>query len=450
MPPADLQVNAEFPPKLQQLFTPSRYKVLYGGRGGAKSWGIARAALLLGVQKPFRVLCAREFQNSIKDSVKKLLEDQILAMGLSSLYNVQDTLIKGPNGTEFNFEGIKRNTQKIRSYEGVDMCWVEEAALVSKSSWEVLIPTIRKEGSEIWMSFNPELETDYTYKEFVLTPSKDTMLMAMNWRDNPWFPQVLMDEMLKLKDKDFDSYLHVWEGHCKQTLEGAIYAEELRAARIGNRITRVPYEEQYAVDTFWDLGFSDATAIWFVQRVGFETRVIDYYTNSQKKLKHYIQLLNDRGYIYGTHWLPHDAKAKQLGSDKTVEEQLRDSKGARRSVRIVPGLSISDGINAARTTFPNCWFDQEKCAEGLQALRHYKYEVDPDTKLFSKKPLHDWTSHGADSFRYLSIGIKSPRTKTNPMLNGGKPAKEEFPEFGPYQGSGPPRDESKGLGWMAQ
>src|SRR5258706_7710035 len=108
-------------------------------------------------------------------------------------------------------------------------------------------------------------------------------------------------------------------------------------------------------------------------------------------MKHYIQVLNDRGYIYGTHWLPHDAEAEQLGSDKTIEEQLRDAKGARRSVRIVPRLSVANGINAARTTFPNCWFDREKTQEGMQALKHYKFDIDTDTRLFSKEPLHDWT-----------------------------------------------------------
>ncbi len=444
-----MDLNVEFPPKLQPLFEPKRYKVLYGGRGGAKSWGIARALLLRGISQPLRVLCAREFQNSIRDSVHKLLKDQISAMGLGAYYDTQDTTIKGPKfgdlQTEFNFEGIKRNAGKIRSYEGVDVCWVEEGALVSKSSWEVLIPTIRKEGSEIWVSFNPELETDYTYQEFVVKQRKDSILMPLNWRDNPWFPQVLMDEMLELKDRNYDDYLHVWEGHCKQILEGAVYAEELRAAQIGNRITQVPYEEQYAVDTFWDLGFHDSTAIWFAQRVGFETRIIDYYSNSQRKLKHYIQILNDRGYIYGTHWLPHDAAANQLGSDKTVEEQLRDGKGARRSVRIVPKLSLRDGINATRTTFPNCWFDREKTVDGLQALRHYRFELDPDTRQLSKEPLHDWTSHGADAFRYLSISLKSPRKKTNPMLEGRRETTAEPPLFpGQFTRLG----DKQGLGWL--
>src|SRR5262249_44110905 len=152
------------------LFRPKRYKVLYGGRYGMKSWGAARALLMLGTQKPLRILCARELQNSIKDSVHKLLSDQIEILGLREFYDIQQTSIKGVNGTEFSFEGIRHNISKIRSYEGIDICWVEEAVLVSSTSWETLIPTIRKEGSEIWMTFNPELEQDETYKRFVKDP----------------------------------------------------------------------------------------------------------------------------------------------------------------------------------------------------------------------------------------------------------------------------------------
>jgi len=154
--------KAEFPLKLECLFKPSRYKVLYGGRGGAKSWGVARALLIKGAQAPLRVLCAREFQTSIKDSVHKLLCDQIEALGLLGFYEITQTSIRGKNGTEFSFVGLKNNVANVKSYEGVDVCWVEEAQTTSRMSWNVLIPTIRKEKSEIWITFNPELETRLT------------------------------------------------------------------------------------------------------------------------------------------------------------------------------------------------------------------------------------------------------------------------------------------------
>jgi phage terminase large subunit len=194
-----MQAKAEFPDKLRVLFEPARYKVLFGGRGGAKSWGIARALLVIGAQKPTRILCAREIQKSITESVHQLLADQIKALGLEGFYEVLNTEIRGKNGTLFMFAGLKHNIQNIKSKEGVDVVWCEEAATVSKASWETLIPTIRKEGSEIWVSFNPELDTDETYKRFVLNPPPGAKVVKVNWSDNPWFPDVLAAERDHLK-----------------------------------------------------------------------------------------------------------------------------------------------------------------------------------------------------------------------------------------------------------
>ena len=177
----DAIAKAEFPVKLQGLFQKSRYKVLYGGRGGAKSWGIARALLILGAKNPIRILCAREFQTSIRDSVHKLLCDQIESLGLLGFYEITQASIRGRNGTEFSFVGLKNNVSNIKSYEGVDICWVEEAQTTSRLSWNILIPTIRKGGSEIWISFNPELETDETYQRFVASPPEDCITMRVNW-----------------------------------------------------------------------------------------------------------------------------------------------------------------------------------------------------------------------------------------------------------------------------
>lgn len=393
----------EFPEALECLFKPARYKTLYGGRGGAKSWGIARALLLQGTTKPLRVLCAREMQTSITQSVHKLLKDQIAAMGLSGFYEVQNYVIKGMNGTEFTFHGLKHNIANIKSIEGVDVCWIEEAQTVSKSSWDTLIPTIRKDGSEIWISFNPSLEADETYQRFVVSPPTGAVVQKINWADNPWFPDVLRQEMEDLKAKDYDAYLNVWEGHCKQTLDGAIYANEVRAATTAGRFTKVPYDPSKPVHTYWDLGRADKTAIWFVQMVGFEFRVIDYYENQGQALGHYLKELQSRPYVYGDCWLPHDANNELLASEQTIAQQCR---AFGFKVRVTPKTSVVNGINAARTVFATCWFDSEKCADGLQALRNYRYEVDPDTQQYSTNPLHDWASHGADAFRYFAVSLK--------------------------------------------
>jgi phage terminase large subunit len=404
---------ADFPDALQFLFEPARYKVLWGGRGGAKSWGAGRALLLQGLQQPIRVLCAREFQNSISDSVHKLLSDQIQAMCLGGFYTVKNAAIEGANGTEFSFAGLRHNVNKIKSFEGVDRVWVEEAQTVSKNSWEVLIPTIRKDSSEIWVTFNPELATDETYKRFVLNPPPNAIVRKINYTDNPWFPAVLEQERKTLQANDPDAYLNVWEGNPRETLDGAIYANEIRKATQEGRITRVPYDATKPVHTFWDLGWADNTSIWFAQAVGFEYRVIDFLQDSQKTVAHYVSELQARGYVYGVDYLPHDAQAKSLaGAGRSIEQLMR---AAGRTVRIVPRMSVADGINAARTIFGNCWFDEAKCSDGLQALRHYRYEVDEITGQFSRNPLHDAASHAADAFRYLAVSLKEP-TKPKPRI----------------------------------
>jgi phage terminase large subunit len=196
--------HIQLPTKLEPLFKPARYKVLYGGRGGAKSWGAARALLTIGTTRKIRVLCAREIQKTIADSVHKLLADQIKELELSG-YSVQESSIFHDNGTEFVFTGIRgMDIGKIKSFEGVDVCWVEEAQTVSKKSWDVLIPTIRKPASEIWLTFNPDLDTDETYRRFVDDPPAGAVLIPVGWQDNPWFPDVLAKERDDLKRRDPD------------------------------------------------------------------------------------------------------------------------------------------------------------------------------------------------------------------------------------------------------
>lgn len=410
--------SVEFPAKLRFLFEPARYKIGYGGRGSAKSWSFARALLLLGAQRPLRILCARELQNSIADSVHKLLTDQISALGLDGFYEPLKTEIKGANGTEFSFAGLRHNVLKLKSFEGADICWVEEAQAVSKASWETLLPTIRKPGSEIWVSFNPELETDETFVRFVKTPPNGAVVAKVNWSDNPWFPDVLKDEMQALKERDPDAYLTVWEGHCRQVLDGAIYAKELREATSEARITRVPYDRSKPVSTFWDLGRRDLTAIWFAQMVGFEYRVLDFYENRGQALDHYLKVLQERGYVYGEHWLPHDAENELLASKRTIAQQMRE---VGHKVRITPKIKIADGIAAARSLFPNLWFDADKCADGLNRLRRYRYDVDENGQ-FSRDPLHDDNSNAADALRYLAVAMREPTKTSFPKFNFNAPA----------------------------
>jgi len=401
--------KAEFPIKLAGLFEKSRYKVAYGGRGGAKSWGIARALLIKGAKDPIRILCAREFQTSIKDSVHKLLCDQIAALGLLEFYEITQNSIRGKNGTEFAFVGLRNNVSNIKSYEGVDICWVEEAQTTSRLSWNILIPTIRKGGSEIWISFNPELETDETYQRFVLQPPQDCIQIKINWSDNPWFPETLMLEKDALKNRDIEAYNQVWEGLCRQSVDGAIFAKELQQAELDGRLTKVPYDATKPVHAVFDLGWADSTAIWFLQFVGMETRLIRYIEDNQKTISHYLATMQTFGYVYDKVWLPHDAENKTLAAaGRTIDDIVR---AAGYKTQILPRVPILDSINAARTIFPSCYFDRDNAADGINCLRHYRYEVDPATGQFSRNPLHDHYSHGADAFRYIALMIKEPAAR---------------------------------------
>ena len=192
--------------------TPCRYKVLYGGRGSGKSHQVARALIVMATQKPLRILCTRELQKSIKDSVLKLLADIIIEHNLEHLFQIQTTTIRCTNGSEFIFAGLRNNPTEIKSMEGVDIVWCEEAANITKESWDLLIPTIRKDNSEIWVTFNPRFETDATYQRFILNTPDNCILKKFNYTDNPFFNATLRGEMELCKKLLYEDYLHIWEG----------------------------------------------------------------------------------------------------------------------------------------------------------------------------------------------------------------------------------------------
>jgi len=401
----------QFPAKLRCLFEPknSRYRILYGGRGAGKSHSVARALLCIGATRPVRVLCAREFQTSIKDSVHKLLVDQIYNLKLEGVYEITQTSIRGSNGTEFIFAGIKNNINGLKSIEGIDYCWVEEANNVTQTSWDILIPTIRKENSEIWITFNPELPTDETYKRFVIDPPNNAVVQKVNWSDNPWFPEVLDLERESLKNKDFEAYQNVWEGFTRSTIDGAVFAKEMQRAEQNGRICNVPYDATKPVLAVFDIGWADATAIWFVQFVGMETRLLRYYETTQTTMSEILAKMQTFGYVYDTLYLPHDAQNKTLAANgRSLEDIVRAS---GYNVRIIDRVPIADSINAARTIFSSCYFDKNNTTAGLDCLRHYRYDVDPDTKGFSLKPVHDNYSHGADAFRMLGLMIGAKKIR---------------------------------------
>jgi phage terminase large subunit len=215
---------AQLPEWSQRLWEPSRYKVMRGGRGSAKSRSAAAALLLQAAAYPHRVLCAREIQKSIKDSVKRLLDDEIERLGLGGFFESVENEVRGKNGSLFIFAGLRGNSASIKSMEGITRCWVEEAQTISRASLDDLIPTIRTPGSEIWFTYNPRFDTDpidVMFKADELPPN--TILLHVNWQDNPWFPDVLKQEMDYDKRRDMDKYLHIWEGKYQTSSESRVF-----------------------------------------------------------------------------------------------------------------------------------------------------------------------------------------------------------------------------------
>lgn len=396
----------EFPGKLRFLFKPSRVKGAYGGRGSGKSWGFARALLVIGAGKRIRVLCAREVQKSIQQSVHQLLSDQISSLGLEQFYEVLQTEIRGKNGTEFYFAGLSNETaDSLKSFEGVTHCWVEEAQSISKRSWEILIPTIRADDSEIWITYNPQLESDETHQRFVINPPPDCVMVEMNYNDNPYFPTVLEKERAHAEaTMRVEDYRHIWLGQCKPAVEGAIYFDAMSAALQAGRIREVPHDGSLKTHVVFDLGMADSMTLILVQKVASEIRVIHYIEGNQRILADYSAelralRLDDQPMNWGTVWLPHDGFHTRHQTGKDDASIMR---GFGWIVQQVPNTGVNTGIDRAREVFPRVYFHKTRTERLVECLKRYRWNISQKTGE-AQHPLHDEFSHGADAFRYLAL-----------------------------------------------
>jgi len=393
---------AHFPPKMRPLFEPHRYKVFHGGRGSGKSWAFARALLIQSVEKKLRILCCREVQKSIKQSVHQLLVDQIQELGFGYLFDVTDIAIRGKNGSEFYFSGLATHTvESVKSYEGVDRVWLEESQNISKKSLDILIPTIRKPGSEIWLSLNPNLETDEVYQRFVVQPPDDCVVVQVNYDDNKWFPEVLEKERLHCKKYRPKEYENIWEGKPLIVAEGAIYADEFQEMVDQHRINLVTHDPMLKAHCIFDLGWNDAMTIIVAQRAGSEVRIIDYIQESFHTLDWYSNELKKRPYNWGKVWLPHDGVTKDY---KTGKSALDIMTALGWNCEIIPIGEVEHGIRLARMLFPRLWMDKEKTTLLQECLKRYRRAINSTTGQ-PTGPLHDEYSHGADAFRYLATCV---------------------------------------------
>ena len=392
-----------------ELFQPTkdwRYLAYYGGRSSGKSTQVATALLISGMERRERGLCTREIQNSIAESVHQLLRDQIEKYGLDS-WEVQKEIIRNrKTGSEIYFKGLHNNSQSIKSFEGVDWCWIEEAQSVSAESLHTLIPTIRKPGSRILLTFNPLTENDPVWDIICKNPDERTYVKKVNSDAiEGLLSKEIIEEREKMRRDNPEMFAHVWLGEPLTSNTGSVFGKQIAQAEIDKRIGSVPYDASAGVYTAFDLGIGDSTAIWWFQIIGQEIHFIDHYEGSGEELGYYISILKNKPYNYTTHFLPHDAKQRELQTGMT-RVQFFEQQGINNVEVLRPTnyqLGQDDITLIARPKFSKVWIDRDKCQRGLECLRAYHYEYDERNRLLKNKPEHDWSSHSASAFIYAMM-----------------------------------------------
>lgn len=396
-----------------------KHYCLHGGRGGGKSWAVARHLLIEGAKRPLRILCGREHQKSISDSVKQLLDDQIIELGLEGHYSSTEDEITGRfHDTSFRFVGVWRNPRGLKSAEGVDIFWGEEAAAFSDRSIRTLIPTLRKEGCKFIWTWNPEYPHYAIEKRFRNTepgwrlPPR-TVVRKVTWRDNFWFPEDLREEMEVDFANDPDMAEHIWEGEYIKSVEGAYFAKELRLARDGGRFTTMERDPAFEVRAYWDLGRRDATAVWIVQFVGERVHVIDYTEGSGQVPGYYLNWLRQNGYDKCRIVLPHDGASVHPDNPVAMsyEAQFKQAGFPVDVIRNQGPAAAQQRIDAIRRVFPRLWFNEDATLVGVRALGYYHEKISEDERKARMGPEHDWSSHAADAFGLMAISFKEPAKK---------------------------------------
>jgi len=408
-------------PIFEKLLAPARYKAAYGGRGSGKSHffaglGVKDCASILGT----RFVCIREVQKTLKESAKRLIEDKIRRFGLESrgFKPLEDRIITPGNGV-ITFVGMNNTTaESIKSLEGFSRAWVEEAQTLSQRSLDLLRPTIRATGSQIWFSWNPTRRTDPVDMLFRgdRMPT-NTAIVACSWRDNQWWNKTLEQERLDFLQNQPDQYDHIWEGAYQNITAGAYYAASLTAARGSGRIGRFYPDPLIQYRCFWDIGGTgaraDHTVIWVAQFVGREINVLDYYEAQGQPLASHVGWLRRQGYDDAIMVLPHDGAHHDKVYAVSYQSALEQ---AGFTVEVVPNqgrAAASIRIEAVRRLFPRIRINEEPCAPGIDALGAYHAKRD-DQRMVDLGPEHDWASHSADAFGLMCIAYEEPKFKDKP------------------------------------
>lgn len=408
----------------EPLLEPARDKVARGGRGSGKSHFFAELLIEDAVVEPGNnggeglfAACIREVQQDLAQSSKLLIEKKLNRFGLTEAdgFKVYKDVISTPGDGVIIFKGMNDySADSIKSLEGFKRSWWEEAHGATELSIQLLRPTMRAKGSQMWWSYNPRLKTDPVDILFMQQRPTGAVVVNANWRDNPWRTGELDQERLDCLKNQPDQYPHIWEGDYISIIKGAYYADALRAADKEGRIDFVAKDPNLRVWAFWDIGGpgkkADAMTVVLAQFVGQKINVLDYIEGAGQVLGYYTQELRDRGWEKAYCVVPHDAAQTHADNPTGMdfEAQLRQAGFSTKRVHSPPGI-VMQRIATTRRLFPKIWFNKAKTETLRAALGWYHAKI---SKLNGQDmgPEHDWASHGADAFGLMCIAYEEPRT----------------------------------------
>jgi phage terminase large subunit len=402
------------PRKLLEVFSgPAMYRGAYGGRGSAKTMSFAKMAAIHGIRsaKAGRgglIICGRELQNSLDDSSMAEVKAAIRSdPWMLDYYDVGEKYITTKDGRiDFAFIGLRHNIDSVKSKAKIRLLWVDEGEKVSASSWDKADNTVREEGAEVWVTWNPERKSSPTDLKFRQTPPPESKIIALNWRDNSKFPATLDKKRLHCLATNPDQYDHIWEGDYITAMAGAYFSKALTIARQEYRIGHLATDPLMTMRAFWDIGGTgakaDACSIWMCQFIGKEIRCIDYYEAVGQELSVHVAWMRAKGYGAAKVYLPHDGINHDKVFDVTYDSELRRAGFDVTVIKNQGSGAANQRIEAVRRILPQCWFNQDKCSAGLDALGWY-HEKRHEARNIGLGHEHDWSSHCADSFGLMAI-----------------------------------------------
>lgn len=416
----------EIPPKLIPVFSgDADVRGAYGGRGSGKTRSFAkmtavRAYMWAAGGRSGQILCGRQFMKTLADSsleeIKQAIKEE---PWLAAHFDIGETYIRTvglPGAVYYTFLGLDRNIDSVKSQARILLAWVDEAEPVTDEAWTKLIPTLREEDSELWVTWNPERKNSATHKRFRAANDNRYKVVELNWRDNPRFPSILERQRQRDMQQRPEQYGHIWEGDYVTAVEGAYFAKALNQAKQEGRIGRVPADPLMTLRAFIDIGGTGSRAdnfvIWIAQFIGKEIRVLDHYEAQGQDAATHVNWLRERGYSPARCqiWLPHDGETKDRVHDASYEGFFKQAGYTATTIPNQGKGAAKMRVEAARRLFPAIWFNADTTEGGRDALGWY-HEKKDDERGIGLGPDHDWSSHSADAFGLMCVAYEEPKAR---------------------------------------